>query len=168
MFCRIFVFLTCAAITSAVFGQSTEFAKLKLTSSSEIDETLADLNSKITTLGFAETFSVKEWEVIDAIQGQTSNQSFPESCSDELEKAVKEILSTKQLPSGTKLEMSRTGVVTLELPLEGNSTFDGFGFIIRHPGLQRHTDGSYRMDYKWKPSTTKRSYDWNGKEWLGS
>jgi len=165
---RILVFLLSVTVTATTFGQTPKYPTINLDSSTAIGDAISAFNSKAASLAIPKHFAVKEWEVIDAIKGQASDPSAPASSDAELKLAVKEILFTKQLPLGTCLKMTRDGIVTLDIPLNAKSPYVGYGFIIRHPGLKRNTDGNYRMNFDWKPIAPNTPYDWSGKEWTAS
>ena len=136
---------------------------LSCESTTVIGDALSALNSKAASLAIPKNLAVNEWEIIHAIKGQTSDPTVQGSDANVLKASVQEILSTKQLPPGTRLEMRRSGIVTLEIPMGTQSTFDVYVFLIRYPGL--NNDGSLQMNFQWKPKT---KYNWNGKEWLRS
>lgn len=134
---------------------------ISLGSQTEVTEAVETLNSQLSTYAVPTNLKLTDWEIIDAVKGQREFAVTRVNDSKKLSLLCDGIILNKTLPSGSKIDISRYGAVTLDIPLDATS---GYGFIVRHPGLKQNAVGDYTMDFTWKPNADE-NHVWTGSHW---
>lgn len=142
--------------------------KILLNADSSVDDVIRYLNDEVALYAMSGDFALVKWELIDAVVGQQSipSESFTDDAvrirvQSKVDAVCDEIVSTGILPANSELEMSKDGIVTLNIPFDSTT---GHGFLIRHPGLGRTSTAEYKMDFSWKPRSGY-DYAWSRGEW---
>ena len=141
---------------------------IRLIADSSVDDVIRDLNHEVALYAMPPGFALMKWELIDAIVGQQSIPSEPYAdeatrlrVQSKVDAVCDRIVSTGVLPANSELEMTRNGIVCLHIPFDSTT---GYGFIIRHPGLERRPTTEYKMDFSWKPRPD-HEYTWTNGQW---
>jgi hypothetical protein len=141
---------------------------IRLSSESTIANAVRTLNRAVALHVMSSDLMLEEWEIRDAVIGQkaVSREPYGDEATRlrvqaQVDAVCHQIVSAGLLPAGSELDMSRRGIVTLQVPFDASS---GYRFIIRHPGLKRQASGQYKMNFAWRPKTGNE-YVWTRRAW---
>jgi hypothetical protein len=127
----------------------------------EVAAAVEGLNRQLVTYALPAHLKLTDREIIDAVNGQKELAMRYANGGNKILQLCDDITLNGKLPAGSTLEMARCGTVTLDVPFDATS---GYGFIIRHPGLNRNAAGNFTMDWEWKPKAGQTCV-WTGSNW---
>ena len=130
-------------------------AHVQLSADTSITQAVRALNREAAMFAMPSNLALNISEVEDVLRGQNVPAvGQPETAvmrnQAEIDSVGRTLLARHILPAGAELEMQRSGVATLQIPLGPGR---GFRFIVRHPGLRRTADRKTMMNWEWKPSS---------------